>query len=193
MRGRQAERRGLHAEAARLYGEAVARDRANFRAWAGLARAREDMGDHGAAAAALEQGLLLAPNEPSLLYRAGALDLGKRGRPDAARPRLERLLRLAPDHLAVLLAVGAARAATGDLAGAEDALKAAERAAPQDPDVAYNLGVFYADAARRPLEAARAFRRYLKLGGSDVERTTSWIRELDPLGETAPRDAEENR
>ena len=117
--------------------------------------------------------------------------------PDAV-PRLEAALRAQPGDPQLLIALGVARAASGDREGAGHALRAAALTA-RDPALAalawYDLGVLALDA-RELADARDAFFEALALAPDDAEArfNLEWTlraMEAEPPPQAAGRDAEE--
>ena len=85
----------------------------------------------------------------------------------AARTALEQLASEDPRNAETLLRLGVARDLAGDVEGAEEAWRAAERLAPRSSAASTNLALSYAEAGRWD-EAAAAARRALRRNPSDA-------------------------
>jgi len=142
LQGEQARlllRTGQHRQAAAAYRACVDRDAADPAMWAGLALALHVDGNAGEALPAYRLALVYAPGDIGVLNGLGAalLDTG------AAQEALD-ILTQAADAMAepwgpLLANLGNARRATGDLAGACDALLKARAAEPGNATTLANL------------------------------------------------------
>ena len=115
------------------------------------------------------------------------LDRGKG--PEARERELARRVSLAPDAAWLQVALGNALAAQGKPEAAEDAWRAARRAAPSNPDPAYNLAV-NADRLARPRVALDHYRDALDLAALsppafDVGAVRERVAALEGLAEGA--------
>ena len=154
----------------------------------------------GLAAAALREGrsaearawyqrlVALAPENEIARTMSFVLD---RGQGPAAREReLARRVSLAPQTAWLQVALGNALAAQGKREAAENAYRAARRAAPSNPDPAYNLAV-NSDRLARPRLALDHYRDALDLAALsppafDVRAVGKRVAALEGLAETRP-------
>ncbi|HEV2596398.1 MAG TPA: tetratricopeptide repeat protein [Sphingomicrobium sp.] len=144
-----------HGEAAEAYGRAIALAQAeNFKGaiWSLLllrASALEQANRWPEARAALQQGLVLAPNEPLLLNFLGYAQLERGENVVAAEAMIRKASELAPDDASITDSLGWAEVKRGKL---EDAITTLQRAAEKDPqqaEIQEHLGDALYRAGRR--------------------------------------------
>jgi tetratricopeptide (TPR) repeat protein len=118
-----------------------------------------------AALADVRAGLKVHSAQPRLLHTLGLIEQA-RGEIDAARRAFDLALRVDPGFAPALAGRALLRYDCGDVDGALGDLDDAIALAGDDPDLLYNRGVAYLEAAR-PGEAARDFDLALGLPGAD--------------------------
>ncbi|MEO7635613.1 MAG: tetratricopeptide repeat protein [Sphingomicrobium sp.] len=128
-----------HADAADAYGRAVATERAqgpSSELWTLLllrASALEDAGRWPEAKQALEEGLVIAPDQPLLLNFLGYGKLERKEDMDGAEAMIRKASELAPDDASITDSLGWAEYKRGKLT---DSIATLQRAAEKDPDQA---------------------------------------------------------
>ncbi|MFH1566776.1 MAG: tetratricopeptide repeat protein, partial [Gemmatimonadota bacterium] len=144
-----------------LWGDAVAKAPAAYRAHLHLGGAQEASGDLAAALGSYRRAAELAPQVAETHYDlANGLRLA--GRVEEARAAYERSLALAPEFAPALINLAALEQDAGGLGAAEALLGRAARAWPGSAEVQRRLGVVRA-LQTRPTEAAAAYGRALAL------------------------------
>jgi len=91
---------------------------------------------------------------------------------------LKKAYELKPDDLDVLMNFSVAAMHNGHYDDAHQALERAKRIAPSNPDVYFNLAVYYADHRRDKRAAISNFETYLNLGGTEIRRVNKWLEDL---------------
>ncbi|MBX3634163.1 MAG: tetratricopeptide repeat protein [Rubrivivax sp.] len=145
------------ADAVRSFGAAVKLQPGNARAQYGLGVASAAAGRRDEALAALARAAELAPRDPAPHRAIGRLQL-EAGAAEPALAAFDEALRRAPGFVPPMLDRVDALAALGRLPDAVTQLQAAERAAPQSPEVQLKFGDVHQTAQRW----AEAEPRYLK-------------------------------
>lgn len=139
-------------------------DPAALSALAGIEAQQED---HAGAVALLRRAVAQTPADPSLLARLGYSALRARMDQEAAEA-LETLAKLAPSQADVFINMGLAKMEIGDAAGAEAALREANRLRPGDPKPLACLGNLYVLGGETD-KAVEALNAALALAGSDAQ------------------------
>ncbi len=127
------------------------------------------LGKQKDAARALERLLALDPNQDEAHRLLAQIDF-KMGKFEDARKRLERCLAIAPKNARALLLRGQIEIDEESFEDAEKTLLAAAEADPAFSWPHLYLGEMY-DQDDRPVDALKAFRKYLALGGPDPDGT----------------------
>ena len=165
-----------------------------------LGEAYDRAGERDAALAQMRAVLAVAPDHAEALNYLGYA-LAERGeRLEEAEALLRRALRLEPENAYFLDSLGWVLFKRGELAPAVEALERADALAGPEPTILEHLGDAY-QAARRPADAAGAYRRALAAPEAPEEepgvapgtRRASLQRKLEELGAREPRAATSQR
>jgi tetratricopeptide (TPR) repeat protein len=157
--GYQALLAGDLAAARDHYAKTLATDPTNLDAQLGLATVEARAGNIAAAAAGYRRALDLDPRNPTAL--AGLAALADLSRPEATENALRGEIARYPESAALELTLGNLLAAQGRWAEAQAAYFEAQRAQPENADVAYNLAVSLDHLGQRRA-AADFYRRALQ-------------------------------
>jgi Flp pilus assembly protein TadD len=166
-----------YAEAAKAYGEAIARagDRAIWLLYLQKGGALEQAGDWTAAKPVLEKALAMAPNEPMVLNYLGYSSLEHGGDASQALALLERASALEPDDPAITDSLAWAYFRLGNVAKALPLLQQAAKESPADVEINEHLGDAYWKTGRE-YEARYAWRAAaVYADGKDAQRLTDKI------------------
>lgn len=184
--------RGLDADAAGAYTEAIRLDAGFVEAMVNLARVRLRQGQTAQARELLDRALRLAPEYPPIFAVRG-LEARERGALDEALRDFSRARTLDPESSEVLANLGAVLLELGFDRDAGEVLEEARRLAPERPEPALSLALLF-DRKGEPLRAAFFYDRFLQLAGSsDPDRASVEARlaRLDPRAVKAERQVSE--
>ena len=101
----------------------------------------------------------------------------------AAEEDLLQALKLDPQNVDALVALGVVQKRQGNYSGAKTSFSRAVDIGPDNPYARFNLGVLFADHLKRPNEAVRLFREVTQTAGASAEvkdLARSYINELQP-------------
>ena len=129
---------GKYDEAERHYRAALSIDSDASLTYANLGNVLERLGRMEEAEASLRRAVDLNPEAPDTAYNLAAV-LTKLERPDDALPLLEQIVRDYPNRWDAWTNLGVARMDTGDVVGAEGALRQSLVLNPENPEAHYNL------------------------------------------------------
>jgi Flp pilus assembly protein TadD len=136
------EVRGMESEALVEYQKAYTADSTNVDAMVGIGRCQIRRGNYVPAERVLEKALVRAPDNPHVLTLLGDVYLARDRRAEAVA-HYRRAVQLDESNADAHLGLGIALEAEGDLAAAEETLKAALLHAPTNAAVMYRLGTVY--------------------------------------------------
>jgi Flp pilus assembly protein TadD len=165
-----------NAEAAPLYAELVSElnppSRRDWRLFFAQGATLERLGQWPAAEAALQQALLVSPDQPEVLNYLGYtwVDTGVKVKEGLAI--LERAVAQRPDEGYIVDSLGWAHFKLGNYGQAVELLERAVELSPGDSTLNDHLGDAYWRVGRR-IEARYQWRRVLTLKGSDAERASA--------------------
>jgi len=173
--------RGLDAEAASAYSEAIRLDAGFVEAMVNLARVRLRQGQAAPARELLDRALALAPGYPPIFAVRG-LEARQRGDLNGALRDFSRARALDPTNAEVLANLGAVLVELGFDRDARDALDDARRLAPERPEPALSLALLF-DRKGDRLRAAFFYDQFLRLAGTgdpDRANVEARLSQLDP-------------